>query len=164
MTTTALREQEVNATQDGDVAPDSDTISVAPIGVRTLEYDCGHTGPWEYSLTLYGHPMPILGNKKMLCPVCLMRDFWTKQTIRCAICGHYISPGMPVVLYCRTDSRVKRESATLSGGYAVGCMLNSCGDSATISAPDGHWSSPIPCFVKLTPQGEIRRPLLGFEG
>lgn len=71
-------------------------------------YDCGHLYAPRFALDPYGgDDYPIDGtlpDKRKLCGDCALPRL-RRVFVRCAMCGHAIPPGDPIVLYDKKDAK-----------------------------------------------------------
>lgn len=129
--------------QAGDVAdpsklpPSNDEIAITAVDATIKRYDCGHDGPSQYSLNVYGDGAMISGEKTPLCPECIIADV-KKMVIRCCSCGLPIFPGNTVALYSFHRSFKHRKIAKTIDGALIGCMRWDCCPSGGFMA--GHWT------------------------
>jgi len=120
--------------------PKGDTIEAVPDSDERIAYDCGHRGPIKFHFDIFGEAIETderrLREEHACCPDCIVAEM-RLDIIRCALCGHFISPGMPVAAYGEgSDIRVEWATRIPDGGY-IGCMRWDCCPSGGFFA--GHW-------------------------
>lgn len=120
------------------------TIDVINSADAQKKFDCGHTGPFTFSLSIYGTEFgPFVGSEE--CADCVLEEA-KEIAIRCALCGDAIVPGDPVALYYQGSPGLRLDIATKVDESAVGCLQMDCCPSGGFFA--GHWTEQgfVPAF------------------
>lgn len=110
---------------------------IKPLTEKTTVFPCGHSGPEEIEVVLYGEVVckgktSEITRDASLCPNCIL-DSLKEDSIQCCLCGGAVLPGEGVSL-CRVEN-LKKGWATYVGDRVIGCLACCTGGGFM-----GHWT------------------------
>ncbi len=121
--------------EDQPINP-NDKVHIVAQSPDTAQYECNHSGPSWYYISVYGDtPTKIISRK--WCPDCFVK-LVQEYTTRCACCGLPIRPEDGVTFYHASNLRIAHRDTYQVDDFYIGCMREGCLEPTKFLM--GHWA------------------------